>query len=196
MQNGPVGGSMYERREPGPNHVSLRQRMWAELEAFGPIALKADTKGVERGATSAPVRRPTGGETVVAHCNIASGPGAGADASECLATFKSDRPGPHHAAFMLTILAHELTEFAGGWLLDGFPEAAKLISLAQGTAHSLRVNDRPVLGWALRVNGASGIVVEFDDRLLMWLGTTDRTRLPETIYTKDIGRPKMVARVF
>lgn len=30
-------------------------------------------------------------------------------------------------------------------------------------------------------NGATGIVVEHRDRILMWFGTEDRTVIPETI---------------
>lgn len=98
-----MSGSIYERRDSVPHHSSLRDRMRAELEAFGPYAVCTDTQGNEPGSVSAPVRRGTTGETVIAHFAIASGPGAGADAPECLATFKprSTRPlsrrVPHHS---------------------------------------------------------------------------------------------------
>ncbi|MDQ0619641.1 hypothetical protein QFZ33_003665 [Arthrobacter globiformis] len=114
-----MGGSKYERRDSVPQHSSLRERMRAELEAFGPYAVRTDTQGIEPGSISPPVRRGTTGETVIASFAIASGPGAGADAPECLATFKPDRPSPYHAAFLITALANELTEFARSRLLSG-----------------------------------------------------------------------------
>lgn len=66
MENGAMGGSMYERRDSVPHHPSLRERMWAELEAFGSYAVRTDTKGIEPGSVSAPSRRGTAGETVIA----------------------------------------------------------------------------------------------------------------------------------
>ena len=45
-----MGGSMYERRDSVPHHSSLRDRMRAELEAFGPYAVRTDTNGVDLAA--------------------------------------------------------------------------------------------------------------------------------------------------
>lgn len=179
-----MGGSMYERRESGPDHSSLRERIWAELEAFGPYAVRTDTRGIEPGSVSTPVRRVTGGTTVIARFAIASGPGAGADAPECLATFKPDQPGPYRAAFLIAALANELTEFARTRLLSGLAETARSISLVQGTARSVNVDGDPVLGWALLADGATGIACELRDRIIMWLGT-ERAVIPKSIYTKN-----------
>ncbi|MBT2549916.1 hypothetical protein [Arthrobacter sp. ISL-65] len=60
-----MGGSKYERRDSVPQHSSLRERMRAELEAFGPYAARTDTQGIEPGSVSPPVRRGTTGETVM-----------------------------------------------------------------------------------------------------------------------------------
>ncbi|WP_427136660.1 hypothetical protein [Pseudarthrobacter sp. S9] len=189
-----MGGSMYERRDNIPQHLSLRERLLAELEAFGFYAARTRTQGIEPNNVSAPMPRAAGGERVIARFVIASGPGAGATAPECLATFKPDRPGPYHASFLITALADELTEFARTRMLSGFADTARSISMAQGTAHSVRVDGHPVLGWALLANGATGMVAEHRDRVLMWLGT-DRT-VPETIYTSDMGRLTMNGRIF
>jgi hypothetical protein len=189
-----MGGSMYERRDAVP-HSSLRERMWAELQAFGPYAVRTDTKGVEPRSVSTPVMRGTTGETVVAHFAIASGPGAGADAPECLATFKPTRPSPHHAAFLITALASEMSEFARRRLLSGLAGTLKSISLTQGTAHSVNVDGAPVVGWALLANGATGIVCEYHDRVVMWLGT-ERAVMPQSIYTRTTGTPNVTGRIF
>jgi hypothetical protein len=135
------------------------------------------------GGISTPVPRATGGETVIARFAIASGPGAGADAPECLATFKPDRPGPYHAAFLLTVLTNELTEFARTRLLSGLSQTIRSIVLVKGTPHSVNVDGVPVLGWALLADGASGIVCEHRDRILMWLGT-EHAVIPRSISTK------------
>jgi hypothetical protein len=140
--------------------------------------------------------RAGAGEKIITRFAIASGPGAGAEAPECLATFKPDRPGPYHASFLIAALADELTEFARTRVLSGFAGTARSISTAHGTAHSVRVDGRKVLGWALLAKGATGIVVEHRDRILMWLGTEDRTEIPETIYTNDLGRLRMNGRIF
>ncbi|MDR6505713.1 hypothetical protein J2805_001400 [Arthrobacter oryzae] len=181
-----MGGSMYERKDPsGPPHSSLRDRIWTELAAFGPFAVHTDTKGLNSGGVSTPVRRATGGETVIARFAIESGPGAGADAPECLATFKPDRPGPHHAAFLITVLANELTEFVRARLLSGLAQTIRSISLVQGTAHRVNVDGVPVLGWVLLADGASGIVCEHRDRIFMWLGT-EHAAIPRSISTKTM----------
>lgn len=189
-----MGGSMYERRDSVPHHSSLRDRMRAELEAFGPYAVRTDTKGIEPGSVSTPSRRGTTGETVIARFAIASGPGAGADAPECLATFKPDRPGPYHAAFLMTALTNELTEFARTRLLSGLADTTRSISLAQGTPHSVNVDGDPVLGWALLAKGATGIACEHRDRVFMWLGT-EQAAMPESIYTKTVGGLRMSGRI-
>ncbi|MGX1159892.1 hypothetical protein RKD54_000801 [Pseudarthrobacter sp. SLBN-100] len=184
MENEAMGGSMYERKDlSGPSHSSLRDRIWAELAAFGPFAVHTDTKGIDAGGISTPVRRATGGETVIARFAIASGPGTGADAPECLATFKPDRPGPHHAAFLLTVLTNELTEFARTRQLSGLAQTIRSIGLMKGTPCSLNVDGVPVLGWALLADGASGIACEHRDRILMWLGT-EQAVIPRSISTK------------
>jgi hypothetical protein len=195
VENSAMGGSMYERRDSVPNHSSLRDRMRAELEAFGPYAVRTDTKGIEPGSVSTPARRGATGETVIARFAIASGPGTGADAPECLATFKPDRSGPYHAAFLMTALANELTEFARARLLSGLAVTLRSISLAQGTPHSLNVDGDPVLGWALFANGATGIACEHHDRVFMWLGT-EQAVIPESIYTKTVGGLRLSARIF
>jgi hypothetical protein len=184
MENEAMGGSMYERKDlSGPPHSSLRYRIWAELAEFGPFAVHTDTKGLDPGGISTPVPRATGGETVIARFAIASGPGAGADAPECLATFKPDRPGPYHAAFLLTVLTNELTEFARTRLLSGLAQTITSIGLVKGTPHSVSVDGVPVLGWALLADGASGIACEHRDRILMWLGT-EHAVIPRSISTK------------
>ncbi|MET4097230.1 hypothetical protein [Arthrobacter sp. UYCu712] len=197
MENVAMGGSMYERRDVVP-HDSLRDRIWAELEAFGPYAVRTDTKGIEPGSVPTPVLRGTTGETVVAHFALASGPAAGADAPEFLATFKPSRPGPRHAAFLSTALATEMTDFARRRLLSGLADTLRSISLTQGTAHSVNVDgdvdvDR-VLGWALLTNGATGIACEHHDRVIMWLGT-EHAVMPESIYTRTMGRPNVTGRI-
>lgn len=189
-----MGGSMYERRDSVPNHPSLRDRMRAELEAFGPYAVRTDTRGIEPGSVSAPVRRGANGETVIARFAVGSGPGAGADAPECLATFKPDRPGPYHAEFLLTALASELTEFARRRLLSGLADTLRSISLAQGTPHSVNVDGDTVLGWALLAKGATGIACEYRDRVFMWLGT-EQAVIPASIYTKTVGGLRMSGRI-
>lgn len=194
MENSAMGGSMYERRDSVPHHSSLRDRMRAELEAFGPYAVRTDTKGIEPGSVSAPARRGTTGETVIARFAIASGLGAGADAPECLATFKPDRPGPYHAAFLMTALANELTEFARMRLLSGLADTLRSISSAQGTPHSVNVDGDPVLGWALLAKGATGIACEHRDRIFMWLGT-EQAVIPASIYTKTVGGHRMSGRI-
>lgn len=189
-----MGGSMYERRDSVPHHSSLRDRMRAELEAFGPYAVRTDTQGNEPGSVSTPVRRGTTGETVIARFAIASGPGAGADAPECLATFKPDRPGPYHAAFLITALATEMTEFARRRLLSGLADTLRSISLTQGSPFSVNVDGDRVLGWALFANGATGIACEHRDRVFMWLGT-EQGVIPESIYTKTVGGLRMSGRI-
>lgn len=189
-----MGGEMYERRDSAPNHSSLRDRMRAELEAFGPYGARTNTQRNEPGSVSTPVRRGTAGETVIVRFAIASGPGAGADAPECLATFKPDRPGPYRAAFLITALATEMTEFARRRLLSGLADTLRSISLTQGTAHSVNVDGNRVLGWALFANGATGIACEHRDRVLMWLGT-EQTVIPESIYTKTVGGLRMSGRI-
>jgi hypothetical protein len=188
-----MGGSMYERRDLAPNHASLRDRMRAELEVFGRYGDHTDTQENESGSVSSPVRRSTG-ETVIVRFAISLGPGAGADAPECLATFKPDRPGPYHAAFLITALAIEMTEFATRRILSGLADTLKSISLTQGTAHTVNVDGKCILGWALFANGATGIVCEHQDRILMWLGT-EQTVIPESIYTKTVGALRMSGRI-
>jgi hypothetical protein len=195
-----MGGAMYEPRVSGPRVVVARisplaeptsaadghEHPVADLEAFGFYASGVSTQGITPSGLIAAVPRPAGGETVIARFAIASGPGAGATASECLATFKPDRPGPYHASFLVTVLAGELTEFVRTRMLSGFAHTARSISIARGTAHSVRVDGHHVLGWALVTNGVAGMVVEHRDGVLIWLGT-DRAEIPETIYTSDIG---------
>jgi hypothetical protein len=190
-----MGGSMYERRDSVPKHVSLRDRIWAELEAFGLCAVRTDTEGVDPGSVSTPVSRAAGGATVVRRFAIASGPGAGADAPECLATFKPDRPGPYHASFLITVLANELTEFALARQVSALSDTLRSIKVVQGTAHSVDVDGGPVLGWALLANGATGLACEYRDRVLMWLGTEGSVS-PKTIYTDDMSRLRMDGRIF
>lgn len=189
-----MGGSMYERRDSVPHHSSLRDRMRAELEAFGPYAVRTDTQGNEPGSVSTPVRRGTTGETVIARFAIASGPGAGADAPECLATFKPDRPGPYHAAFLITALATEMTEFARRRLLSALADTLRSIRLTQGSPHHVNVDGDRVLGWALFANGATGIACEHRDRVFMCLGT-EQAVIPESIYTKTVGGLRMSGRI-
>lgn len=195
-----MGGAMYEPRVSGPGvvvaRISLlaeptsaaeqREHTLADLKAFGYYASGVSTLGIKPRGLIAPMPRPAGGETVIACFAIASGPGAGATASECLATFKPNRPGPYHASFLVTVLADELTEFARTRMLSGFARTATSINIAKGTAHNVRVDGHLVLGWALVANGVAGVAVEHRDRVLMWLGT-DRAEIPETIYTSAIG---------
>jgi hypothetical protein len=110
-------------------------------------------------------------------------------------TFKPDRPGPHHASFLIAALADELTEFARTRVLSGFADTARSILLVQGTPYNLRVDGHPVLGWALLAKGATGIAVDHQDRVLMWLGAEDRAVVPATIYTSDRGRFVMSGRI-
>ena len=190
-----MGGSMYVRRANIPDHLTMRGRMSAELEAFGPYAARTDTKGIESNSVSAPVLRAAAGETVITRFVIASGPGSGAEVSECLATFKPDHPGPYHASFLIAALSVELTEFAGTRVLSRAADTVRSISLVQGAPHSLHVDGHPVLGWALLAKGATGIAVDHRDRVLMWLGAEDRAVIPAAIYTTDKGRFTMSARI-
>jgi hypothetical protein len=122
-ENGVMGGSMYERKDPAsPPHASLGDQIWAQLAAFGPFAVQTDTEGLDWGHIAIPMRRAGGGEKVMARFSIASGPGAGADAPECLATLKPDSPDSYHAALLITVLANELTEFARERLLSGLAQ--------------------------------------------------------------------------
>lgn len=179
-----MGGSMYERRDPsGPPHSSLRDQIWAQLAAFGPFAVQTDTEGLDWGHISIPMRRAGDGEKVLALFSIASGPGAGADAPERLATLKPDSPGPYHAAFLITVLAKEMTEFARDRLLSGLAETIRSISLVQGTPHSVNVDGIPTPGWAILADGASGFVCEQLGRILMWVGT-ENSVMPRSISTK------------
>ena len=107
-----------------------------------------------------------------------------ADAPECLATFKPDRPGPYHAAFLITALANEMTEFARRRLISGLADTLRSISLTHGTPHTVNVDGHPVLGWALFADGATGIACEGNDRVIMWLGT-EQAVIPASIYTKQ-----------
>lgn len=191
-----MGGSMYERRgDDRPTSARISQlaelssalNLLADLEAFGFYAARVSTQGIKPSGLIAPTPRAAGGETVIARFAIASGPGAGAAASECLATFKPDQPGPHHASYLVAALADELTEFARTRMLSGFAETAVSISIAQGIARNVRVDGHPSPGWALITKGATGMVVEHRDRILMWLGT-DRAVIPQTIYTSEMGR--------
>ncbi|WP_427175230.1 hypothetical protein [Arthrobacter sp. 92] len=193
-------GAMYEPRVSGSGVVVARISPLAEpisaadrrghpladLEAFGSYASGVSTLGIKPSGLIAPTPRPAGGETVIARFAIASGPGAGATVSECLATFKPNRPGPYHASFLVTVLADELTEFARTRMLSGFARTATSINVVKGTAHNVRVDGHLVLGWALVANGVAGVAVEHGDRVLMWLGE-DRAEIPETIYTSAIG---------
>ncbi|MBT2551583.1 hypothetical protein [Arthrobacter sp. ISL-5] len=125
---------MYGRRDNISQHLSLRERLLAELEAFGLYAAGTGAQGIEPNNLTAPMPRAAGGEGVIARFAIASGPGAGAEASECLVTFKPDRPGPYHASFLITALADELTELARTRMLTAFADTARSISIAQGSA--------------------------------------------------------------
>ena len=190
-ENVAMGGSMYERRDSVP-HSSLRDRMLAELEAFGPYAVGTDTKGVEPSSVSAPVMRGMTGATVVAHFAIASGPGAGADAPECLATLKPAHPGPHHAAFLITALANEMSEFVRTRLVSGLAGTLKSIRVTQGTARKVNIDGGPVLGWALIATGATGIACQYHDRVVMWVGT-EQAVMAESIRT-TMGLPDEAGR--
>lgn len=189
-----MGGSMYIRRVDTSGDLSLRGRTSAELEAFGPYAARTGTEGIELNGVSVPMGSAAG-QAVIAHFVIVSGPGSGAEVSECLVTFKPARPGPYHAAFLITALADELTDFAGTRVLSGFADVARSIALVQGSSYNLRVDGRPALGWALLARGATGIAVDHRDRVLMWLGAEDRDVLPATIYTSVGGRFVMSGRI-
>jgi hypothetical protein len=76
-----MGGSMYVRRANVSGYLSLRGRMSAELEAFGPYAARTGTEGIEPNSVSARVLRAAAGQTVITHFVIASGPGSGAEVS-------------------------------------------------------------------------------------------------------------------
>ena len=169
-------------------------RTSAELEAFGPYAARTGTEGIESNSVSVPIRAAAS-QAVIAHFVIASGPGSGAEVPECLVTFKPARPGPYHAAFLITALADELTEFARTLVLPDFADTARSITLVEGTPYDLHVDGHRVLGWALFAEGATGIAVDHHDRVLMWLGAEDRTVIPATIYTSDSGRFVMSARL-
>ncbi|WP_157365228.1 hypothetical protein [Arthrobacter sp. QXT-31] len=189
-----MGGSMYIRRVDTSGDLSLRGRTSAELEAFGPYAARTGTEGIELNGVSVPMGSAAG-QAVIAHFVIVSGPGSGAEVSECLVTFKPTRPGPHHAAFLITALAEELTEFARTRVLSDFADTASSITLAQDIPYDLHVDGHRVLGWALFAKGAAGVAVDHRDRVLMWLGAEDRTVIPATIYTSDSGRFVIGARL-
>jgi hypothetical protein len=190
-----VGGWVYERRDNVPEHLSLRGRMMPELEAFGPYAARMGTEGIEPYSVSAPTRRAGVGQTIITRFVVAAGLGSGAEVSECLATFKPDRPGPYHVSFLIAALADELTEFARTRVLSGFDDTVRSISLVQGTPLDLRVDGHPVLGWALLAKGATGIAVDHRDRVLMWLGAEDRAVIPASIYTSDKFRFAVSGRI-
>lgn len=194
LENRVMGGSMYVPRANVSGHLSLRGRMSAELEAFGPYAARTGAEGIEPCGVSAPELR-AGGQTVITHFAMASGPGSGAEASECLVTFKPDRTGPYDASFLIAVLADELTGFARTRLPSGFAETARSISVVHGTPYGLRVDGHPILGWALLAKGATGIAVDHRDRILMWLGAEDRGVTPIAIYASDRGRFQMSGRI-
>lgn len=105
-----------------------------------------------------------------------------------------DRPGLYHAAFLITALATEMTDFARSRLLSGLADTARSIGLTQGTPRSVSVDGDPVLGWALLANGATGIACGHRDRVFMWLGTGQAV-IPESIYTKSVGGLRMSGRI-
>lgn len=192
---------MYERRDDNPRHlagfivpardhgrgphavVQARERVAAEFEAFGFYADRVSTPGIKPNGITAPMALAAGGKRVITRFAITSGPGAGADASECLITLKPERPGPQHAAFLIAALADEMTEFAGRRQLIRSADIVRSIATVQGIAHSLCVDGEEVAGWALFAKGATGTVVEHRDRVLMWLGTEGAT-VPDAIYTR------------
>lgn len=181
-----MGGSMYERRDSRPSRILPGERA-GELEAFGFYAVRVSTPGIKSNGVFVPTRHAAG-KTVIARLVFASSPGAGADANECLVTLKPELPAPHHAAFLVTALASELTQFAGRRQLIGSADVFRSIATVEGVAQALHVDDHRVAGWALFAKGATGVVVEHRDRVLMWLGTEGAV-VPDAIYTggRDSG---------
>ncbi|MFJ4030260.1 hypothetical protein ACIPWF_23135 [Paenarthrobacter sp. NPDC089989] len=52
---------------------------------------------------------------------------------------------------------------------------------------SIRINRSQTSAWLLRIPEISGITAGFEDRIVMWAGTSEAP-LPTTILTADFGR--------
>jgi hypothetical protein len=179
---------MYESDRNVEPAVSIRENAAADCAEFGMYAVRTSTPNIRPGSVSAPQARAAGA-TVVARFTMTDGPGAGADAPECLATFRPDEPGPYSAAFILDALTRELAAFVRmrfPW--DLAESTLREIALERGSVRTILLDGKPASGWALVTRaGASGLAVSTSDRVITWLGTEDAS-IPAKISTSDLRR--------